>query len=109
MSQHRSVPCPATAVAGQLTGIVGVLAAGAVNAHMHGLQAAAYAREERASHILYQQVEEASDVARQWADYAKRLIAENEQLKAENERLRTVSRQRQAMVDHLLNKAKVAA
>lgn len=103
--QHRSVPCPATAVAGQLAGITAVLAGGAVNAHMSGIAAMQQAREDRASQILFQQVEEASDVARQWAAYAQDLIAENERLKAENERLRTVSRQRQAMIDHLMGKA----
>lgn len=108
MSGHRSVRCPAHAVAGQLTGITSILAAGAVNAHMQGVQAARQARETRASHILAGQVDQAVHTAREWAEYAKDLIAENERLKAENERLRIVSRQRQAMVDHLLGK-KVAA
>lgn len=109
MSHHRSVPCPATAVAGQLAGITAILAGGAVSAHMNGVAAMRQAREDRASCVLAAQVDEASDVARQWADYAKQLIAENEKLKAENERLRAVSRQRQALVDHLLGTKKAAA
>ena len=49
---HRSVPCPATAVAAQTGAIFSILAAGAVNATMDGVAAARQAREDRNSHIL---------------------------------------------------------
>lgn len=103
---HRSVPCPATAVATQTGAIFAGLAIGAVNAHMAGVSAARQAREERASHILAHQLNEAVSAAHEWADYAKRLIQENERLKAENARLRQVSEQRRGVIERL---KKVAA
>lgn len=103
---HRSVPCPATSVAMQTGAIFTGLAVGAVNAHMQGVAAARAAREERASHILAHQLNDAVQAAHEWADYAKRLIHENEALKAENARLRQVSEQRRGVIERL---KKVAA
>lgn len=101
MSQHRSVPCPAQAVAVQTGAIFAGLAAGAVNAHMQGVAAARQAREERASQILAQQLSDAVSAAHEWADYAKRLIMENETLKAENLRLRQVAAQRRGVIERM--------
>jgi len=81
------------------------LAAGAVNAHMSGVAAARARREEYASQVLSQQVSDAVSAAHDWADYAKRLIAENETLKAENTRLRQVAAHRRGVIERL----KVAA
>ena len=106
---HRSVPCPAHQMTGQLAGITSVLAAGAVSAHMQGVAAARQAREDRASHILAYQVDEAAMVAREWADYAKRLIVENENLKAENERLRLVAVQRRGTIERLAGQLRSVA
>jgi type II secretory pathway pseudopilin PulG len=89
----------------QTGAIFSVLAAGAVNAHMQGVAAARQAREERASHILAQQLSDAVGAAHDWADYAKRLIAENEKLKAENERLRQVAAQRRGIIERLRSAA----
>ncbi len=105
MSQHRSVPCPATAMAVPLAGICTGLAVGAVNAHMSGIAAARARREEYASQVLSQQLSDAVSAAHEWADYAKRLIAENERLKAENQRLKEVAAHRRGVIERL----KVAA
>lgn len=105
MAQHRSVPCPATSMVVPLAGIFTGLAAGAVNAHMNGIQAARQAREERASHILAQQLSEAVSAAHDWADYAKRLILENERLKSENERLKQVAAQRRGVIERMRSAA----
>lgn len=98
---HRSVPCPATAMAVPLAGIFTGLAAGAVNAHMSGVAAASAAREEYASNVLAQQLSDAVGAAHEWAAYAKRLIAENEMLKGENQRLREVATQRRGVIERM--------
>jgi len=105
MSQHRSVPCPATSVAMQTGAIFSVLAAGAVNAHMSGMQAARQAREDRNSHILAHQVHEASQSAHEWADLARAQAIEIERLKAENTRLAKVARQNFELAQRLAKKA----
>lgn len=101
MSKHRSVPCPATGVAIQTGAIFTALAMGAADAHMRGVAAARQAREERASHILAQQLSDAVGAAHDWAEYAKRLILENERLKGENERLRAVAAQRRGVIERM--------
>ncbi|MGI0524027.1 hypothetical protein [Rhizobium giardinii] len=98
---HRSVPCPATAMAVPLAGIFTGLAAGAVNAHMAGLAAVDARREERASQVLFHQLQDAISAAHDWADYAKKLIAENERLKAENGRLKEVAAQRRGVIERM--------
>lgn len=105
MSQHRSVPCPAQGVALQTGAIFAGLAAGAVNAHMSGIAAVRQAREERASHILSQQLSDAVSAAHDWAEYAKRLIVENESLKGENERLKAVAAQRRGVIERMRSAA----
>lgn len=105
MALHRSVPCPATSVAMQTGAIFTGLAVGAVNAHMAGIQAARQAREERASHILAQQLSDAVSAAHDWSDYAKKLILENERLKAENERLKAVAAQRRGVIERMRSAA----
>lgn len=105
MAQHRSVPCPAAGVAVPLAGIFTGLAVGAVNAHMQGVANACAVREEYASSVLAQQLSDAVNAAHDWADYAKKLVAENERLKSENERLRQVAAQRRCIIERL----KVAA
>lgn len=101
MAQHRSVPCPAAGVAVPLAGIFAGLAAGAVNAHMQGVANVRAAREEYASNVLAQQLGDAVAAAHEWADYAKKLIAENETLKAENSRLREVAAQRRGVIERM--------
>jgi len=101
MAQHRSVPCPAQSVALQTGAIFAGLAAGAVNAHMSGVAAARQAREERASHILAQQLSDAVSAAHDWAEYAKKLIVENERLKAENARVKEVAAQRRGVIERM--------
>lgn len=98
---HRSVPCPAAAVASQTGAIFAVLASGAVNATMDGLAQARANREEYASNVLAHQLHDAVTAAHEWADYAKRLIQENERLKAENNRLREVSAQRRGVIERM--------
>lgn len=101
MSQHRSVPCPATAVAVQTGAIFSALAVGAVDAHMRGVAAARQAREERNSHILAYQVHEASQSAHEWAELARNQAIEIERLKAENARLAKVAKQNFDMAQRL--------
>lgn len=101
MAQHRSVPCPATGVAMQTGAIFAGLAAGAVNAHMAGMAAIAARREDYASQVLSHQLSDAVAAAHDWADYAKRLIVENERLKAENSRLREVAAQRRGVIERM--------
>ncbi|MBY3044858.1 hypothetical protein [Rhizobium leguminosarum] len=98
---HRSVPCPATAVATQTGAIFSVLAAGAVSAHMNGVAAVAARREGYASQVLSHQLQDAVSAAHDWADYAKRLIVENERLKAENSRLKEVAAQRRGVIERM--------
>jgi hypothetical protein len=88
-----------------LAGIFTGLAVGAVNAHMSGVAAARQAREERASHILSQQLSDAVSAAHDWSDYAKRLIHENERLKAENARLKQVAVQRRGVIERMRSAA----
>lgn len=102
---HRSVPCPAAAVAGQTGAIISVLAAGAVQAHMNGMAAVRQAREERNSNILAHQVHEASQSAHEWADLARQQAVEIERLKAENGRLRKVAKQNFELAQRLSKKA----
>lgn len=105
MSQHRSVPCPATAVATQTGAIFTALAAGAVDAHMRGVAAARQAREDRNSHILAHQVHEASLAAHEWADLARAQAVEIERLRAENARLTKVAKQNFELAQRLSKKA----
>lgn len=100
MSQ-RGVGCPATAVAVQTGAIISVLAAGAVNAHMQGVAAARAAREEYASRVLAQQLDDALAACHEWAEHAKKLAHENERLIAENQRLREVAEQRRGVIQRM--------
>lgn len=101
MAQHRSVPCPATSVAMQTGAIFTGLAVGAVSAHTQGMAAVKARHEEYASQVLSHQLSDAVAAAHEWADYAKRLIAENEKLKAENIRLREVAAQRRGVIERM--------
>jgi len=68
---------------------------------MSGVAAARQAREERASHILAQQLSDAVSAAHDWAEYAKKLIVENERLKAENARVKEVAAQRRGVIERM--------
>ncbi|MGO7318468.1 hypothetical protein ACCS95_32895 [Rhizobium ruizarguesonis] len=82
---------PAGVAAGQMAAIFGVLAAGAVNAHMSGLQAMRQARESSNSQVLRYQLNVAINRAQDLCDVAVAQASEIEQLKAENARLRAAS------------------
>ncbi|MGO7583344.1 hypothetical protein [Rhizobium leguminosarum] len=82
---------PAGVAAGQTAAIFGVLAAGAVNAHMSGLQAMRQARESSNSQVLRYQLNVAINRAQDLCDVAVAQASEIEQLKAENARLRAAS------------------
>jgi len=98
---------PAGVVAGQSAMIFGVLAAGAMNAHMNGLAAMRAAREASSSHQLRAQLDGAIDYAEQLMQLAERQTAEIERLKAENGRLRTAAKTHYESARRLA--AKVAA
>ncbi|MBA9031720.1 hypothetical protein [Rhizobium leguminosarum] len=82
---------PAGVAVAQTGAIFGVLAAGAVNAHMSGIAAARAARESNNSIVLRHQLNIAIDRAQQLCDLATAQASEIEQLKAENARLRAAS------------------
>ncbi|ARQ58965.1 hypothetical protein Kim5_CH02922 [Rhizobium sp. Kim5] len=82
---------PAGVAVGQTAAIFGVLAGGAVNAHMSGLQAMRQARESNNSNVLRYQLNVAIDRAQQLYDVAVEQASEIEALKAENTRLRAAS------------------
>ncbi|MGO8034937.1 hypothetical protein [Rhizobium leguminosarum] len=82
---------PAGVAAGQSAAIFGVLAAGAVNAHMNGLAAIRQGRESSNSNVLRYQLNVAIDRAQQLCDVAVQQASEIEALKAENARLRAAS------------------
>lgn len=100
MSQ-RSVGCLATSVAVQTGAIISVLAAGAVSAHMQGVAAPRAAREEYASRVFAQQLDDAVAACHKWANHAKKLANENERLIAENARLREVAEQRRGVIQRM--------
>lgn len=83
---------PAGVVVGQTSAIFGVLAAGAMNAHMSGIAAARAARESNNSHVLRHQLNQTIAYSEQIMQVAEGQAAEIERLKAENERLRTAAR-----------------
>ncbi|ARQ56914.1 hypothetical protein Kim5_CH00807 [Rhizobium sp. Kim5] len=82
---------PAGVAVAQTGAIFGVLAAGAVNAHMSGLQAMRAARESNNSHVLRHQLGVAINRAQDLCDLATTQASEIEQLRAENARLRAAS------------------
>ncbi|MGO6676467.1 hypothetical protein [Rhizobium leguminosarum] len=82
---------PAGVAVGQTAAIFGVLAAGAVNAHMAGIAAARAARESNNSNVLRHQLHVAIGRAQDLCDVAVAQASEIEQLKAENARLRAAS------------------
>lgn len=83
---------PAGVVAGQTGAIFSVLAAGAVNAHMNGIQAMRQAREGAASHQLRYQLDYAINYSEKLMTIAEQQAAELTRLRAENERLKTAAR-----------------
>ncbi|NEK19868.1 hypothetical protein [Rhizobium leguminosarum] len=82
---------PAGVAAMETGAIFAVLASGAVNAHMNGLQAMRQARESSNSQVLRHQLGVAIDRAQSLCDVAVQQASEIEQLKAENARLRAAS------------------
>lgn len=83
---------PAGVAVAQTTAIFGVLAAGAMNAHMQGLQAARAARESHNSHVLRHQLNVTINFAESLMQVAEAQATEIAQLQAENERLRSAAR-----------------
>ncbi|MBX5160395.1 hypothetical protein HJB89_25255 [Rhizobium sp. NZLR8] len=92
MSNMFTSKNPAGVAVGQTAAIFGVLAAGAVNAHMQGLQAMRAARESNNSHVLRHQLDGAIQYAETLMTLAEQQAAEIVRLKAENERVKTAAR-----------------
>jgi uncharacterized protein HemX len=92
MSNMFTSKNPAGVAVAQTSAIFGVLAMGAVNAHMNGIQAMRQAREGAASHQLRYQLDQAINYAEKIMQVAEGQAAEIERLKAENNRLRTAAR-----------------
>ncbi|CDN46811.1 hypothetical protein [Neorhizobium galegae] len=92
MSNMFTSKNPAGVAVAQTSAIFGVLAMGAVNAHMSGLAAARAARESTNSHVLRHQLGQAINYAESIMQVAEGQAAEIERLKAENARLRTAAR-----------------
>ncbi|NTI03172.1 hypothetical protein G6K88_14200 [Agrobacterium rhizogenes] len=91
MSNMFTSKNPAGVAVAQTSAIFGVLAAGAVNAHMSGIQAMRQARESNNSHQLRYQLGHAINYCQSVMDIAVAQATEIERLKAENARLRTAS------------------
>ncbi|MBX5152586.1 hypothetical protein HJB78_16570 [Rhizobium lentis] len=91
MSNMFTSKNPAGVAVGQTAAIFGVLAAGAVNAHMSGIQAMREAREVSSSHQLRYQLNVAINRAQDLCDLATEQAREIERLKAENARLKAAS------------------
>ncbi|MBX5164833.1 hypothetical protein [Rhizobium sp. NZLR4b] len=82
---------PAGVAVAQTGAIFGVLAAGAVNAHMSGIAAARAVRESNNSNVLRHQLNIAVARAQDLCDVAVAQASEIEALKAENARLKAAS------------------
>lgn len=91
MSNMFTSKNPAGVAVGQTAAIFGVLAAGAVNAHMSGIQVMRQARESNNSQVLRHQLGVAINRAQDLCDLATQQASEIEQLRAENARLRSAS------------------
>lgn len=98
---------PAGVVVGQTSAIFGLLAVGAVNAHMAGIQAMRQARESNNSHVLRGQLDVSINYAETLMQLAENQAAEIVRLRAENERLKTAARTHYESARRLA--AKVAA
>jgi hypothetical protein len=98
---------PAGVAVAQTSAIFGVLAMGAVNAHMSGIAAARAARESNNSHVLRGQLDLAINQAETLMQLAEQQAAEIIRLKAENERLKVTARTHYESARRLA--AKVAA
>jgi hypothetical protein len=98
---------PAGVVVAQTGAIFGLLAVGAVNAHMSGIQAMRQAREGAASHQLRYQLDRAIQYAETMMQLAEEQTAEIVRLRAENERLKVAARTHYESARRLA--AKVAA
>ncbi len=98
---------PATAVVAQTGAMFTMLAAGAVNAHMSGIQAMRQARESNNSHVLRSQLDAAIAYSETLMQLAENQAAEIVRLKAENERLKVTARTHYESARRLA--AKVAA
>ncbi|HBF30623.1 hypothetical protein [Rhizobium sp.] len=98
---------PAGTVVSQTGAIFAVLAAGAMNAHMSGIQAMRQAREGAASHQLRYQLDYAINYSEKLMTVAEQQAAEIVRLRAENERLKTAARTHYESARRLA--AKVAA
>ncbi|TCA62718.1 hypothetical protein E0J16_00070 [Rhizobium pisi] len=91
MSNMFTSKNPAGVVVGQTGAIFGLLAVGAVNAHMNGIQAMRQARESNNSYQLRYQLGQAINHCQSVMDIAVAQASEIEQLKSENARLRVAS------------------
>jgi hypothetical protein len=97
MRHYRS--CPASAASAQITGMFGVVAAGAM--HMvDGMRAAGAQAREASVHQSYADaLSEAQAYAYEVAAIAEAAVARVNELQAENARLKAACRQRQQVID----------
>lgn len=101
--QHRSVPCPAQAVAGQFAAIGAIGAVIAVNAHQDGMAAMRRAREDRAEQLWSQRLASSRVTAANAVAVARQAVARVHSLEAEVESLRRAVNSRDVLIRRLSN------
>ena len=99
MYNHR--PCPATAASSQMTGLMAVVAAGAMHAVDSMRHASAEARETSLFQAYADALTEAQTYANEVAFFAESAVKRVRELEAEVARLTAACRQRQAVIDNM--------
>ncbi len=99
--QHRSVPCPAQAVAGQFAAIGAIGAVIAVNTHRDGMAAMRQARDDQAAQLWSQRLASSRVTAANAVVIARQAVTRVQALEAEIESLRRAVNSRDTLIRRL--------